>query len=452
MWPRMVLALCALTALGLTHADSAAAGALDILSAHEMARASDPLYASAKAGHEAGMEKDIQGKALFLPSLSFSAEVKQNWTDTSYINAPTGFSLQGGAKTYDSETMGVSLTQPVYRPQNSSTARQLSATAERSGVQLKTAEQDLILRVAQAYFDILFAMDAVDFITAYKQAVMEQLALARRSFEVGAATITDTHEAQARNDLAVAQEIAAINDLDVKKDSLRKIIGIVPEKIAPLAENAKLERQDISSEETWVETAERESPSVKSQRLILSIAEEETKKSEAGHYPTLDAIASYSYSRASDGLYGAGAENTAGIVGAQVVVPIYQGGSVSSKAREAAALEMKARSDLEASARQARSQATSAYVSVKNGLAQVNAMRRAVESSQKSLESTRKGFEVGVRTGVDVLNAQQQLHAARRDHAQARHSYILSVLKLKAAVGTLDVKDAEWVNSLLTQP
>ncbi len=447
----LAFALSALTAAGLMPADSAADSSLDIMSAYEMARVSDPSYASAKAGREAGMEKETQGKALFLPSVSFSAEVKQSWTDTSYINSPTGFSLQGGAKSYDSEAMAVSLTQPVYRAQNSSTARQLSAVSEQSSVSLRAAEQDLILRVAQAYFDILFATDSVNFITAYKQAILEQLAQARRFFEVGTATITDTHEAQARSDLATAQEIAALNDLDVKKDSLRRIIGIVPGNIAPLAENASLGRQDISSEEKWVETAEKESPSVKNQRLILSIAEEEAKKSEAGHYPTLDAIASYSYSRASDGLYGAGAENTAGIVGAQIVVPIYQGGSVSSKAREAAALEMKARSDLETAVRQARSQATSAFVSVKNGIAQVNAMRQAVASSQKSLESTRKGFEVGVRTSVDVLNAQQQLHAARRDHAQARYNYILSVLRLRAAVGILDEKDAEWVNTLLAR-
>jgi outer membrane protein len=443
--------MSAVAAAGLMSADSAAAGSMDILSAYAMAQSSDPSYASAKASREAGMEKETQGKALFLPTVSFSAEVRQNWTDTSYINTPTGFTLQGGSKSYDSEAMGVSLSQPVYRAQNNSVARQYASAAEQTAVALRAAEQDLILRVAQAYFDILFAEDSVKFIEAYKHAISEQLAQARRSFEVGVATITDTHEALARSDLASAQEIAALNELDVKKDSLRRIIGIVPENIASLAEDAQMERQDIAGEEKWVETAEKESPSVKNQRLILSVAEDEAKKTQAGHYPTLDAIASYSYSRASDGSYGAGAETTAKIIGAQLAIPIYQGGSVSSKAREAVALEMKARSDLEAAVRQARSQATSTFVSVKNGLAQVNAMRQAVASSQKSLESTRKGFEVGVRTSVDVLNAQQQLYAARRDHAQARYNYVLSVLRLRAATGTLDGKDAEWVNTLLAK-
>lgn len=448
---RLPLAISLSVAAGLISASSAAAGSLDIMSAYKLARSSDPAYASAKAGRVAGEEKEVQGRALFLPSVGLSAEVRQNQVDNSYINQPTNFFLQGVTKSYDSEAIGVSLTQPVYRAQNSSTAGQLTALSGQSAVALKAAEQDLILRVAQAYFDILFAEDSMKFINSYKQAISEQLAQARRSFEVGTATITDTHEAQARNDLATAQEIAARNDLDVRKDSLRKIIGTVPDSVAPLSGDAPLERQDISDEGRLIETAEKESPLVKGQQLILSIAQYEAEKAQAAHYPTLDAIASYSYSRASDGSFGAGTATTAGIIGAQLAVPLYQGGSVSSKAREAVALEVKARSDLEAVVRQARSQVTATFAGVKNGLAQANALQQAVASSQKALESTRKGFEVGVRTSVDVLNAQQQLHAARRDHAQARYNYILSVLRLKASAGILDDKDAEWVNSLLAK-
>jgi outer membrane protein len=443
--------LLPMAAAGLISASGSFAGPMDILSAYEMARASDPSYASAKAGRVAGTEKEVQGRALFLPSVGLSAAVTQNRLDTSYLNTPMGFALQGGVKSYDSETIGVSVVQPIYRPQNSSTASQLTTASELTAVSLKAAEQDLILRVAQAYFDILFAEDSITFINAYKQAIAEQLAQAKRSFEVGVNTITDTHEAQARSDLAAAQEIAALNDLVVKKDSLRRIIGVVPQSVAPVAENATLGRQDILSADKWLETAEKESPSVKSQRLILSAAQDEAKKAQAGHYPTLDGLASYGYSRASDGSLGAGNATTAGVIGAQLAMPIYQGGSVSSKAREAAALERKAISDLETAVRQTRSQVTSAFVGVNNGLAQTSAMRQAVVSSQKALESTRKGFEVGVRTGVDVLNAQQQLHAVQRDHAQARYSYILSFLRLKAAVGTLDDKDAEWVNTLLAR-
>jgi outer membrane protein len=444
--------LLPVAAAGLISASGAYAGPMDILSAYEMARASDPAYASAKAGRVAGTEKEVQGRALFLPSVGLSAAVTQNRLDTSYINTPRGFALQGGVKTYDSEAIGVSVVQPIYRPQNSSAASQLATASELTAVSLKAAEQDLILRVAQAYFDILLAEDSIKFINGYKHAIAEQLAQAKRSFEVGVTTITDTHEALARSDLAAAQEIAALNDLDVKKDSLRRIIGIVPESVAPLAENAALGREDILGEEKWMETAAKESPFVKSQQLALSAAQDEAKKAQAGHYPTLDGVASYAYNRASDSSLGAGNATTAGIIGAQLAIPIYQGGSVSSKEREAAALEMKARSDLEAAVRQARSQATSAFVGVKNGLAQAGAMRQAVASSQKALESTRKGFEVGVRTGVDVLNAQQQLYAAQRDHAQARYNYILSFLRLKAAVGTLDDKDADWVNTLLARP
>jgi outer membrane protein len=424
---------------------------MDIVSAYALALSSDPAYASAKAGRVAGTEKEVQGRALFLPSVGLSAEVRQNQVDNSYINAPRGFLLQGGSKSYDSEAMGVSVAQPIYRPQNSSTASQLATASEQSAVLLKAAGQDLILRVAQAYFDILFAEDSVKFINSYKRAISEQLAQARRSFELGAATITDTHEAQARNDLATAQEIAARNDLDVKKDSLRKIIGIIPENIAPLADDALLERNDLSDEAKLAETAEKQNPLVNIQRLILSIAQHEAEKTRSAHYPTLDGVASYSYSRASDGSLGAGTATTAGVIGAQLAMPLYQGGSVSSKAREAAALEVKAQSDLEAVVRQARSQVTATFVGVKNGIAQANALRQAVVSSQKALESTRKGFEVGVRTSVDVLNAQQQLHATRRDHAQARYNYILSVLRLKAAAGMIDDKDAEWVNTLLAR-
>lgn len=428
-----------------------AGGAMDIMSVYSMAREADPLYASAKASKTAGEEKETQAKALFLPTVSLAASAARYGTDTSYNNAPAGFSLQGGSKSYNYSSLGLSLTQPVYRPQNTASANQLSLTAEQATVQLTAAEQDLITRASQAYFDLLFAADTLDFMNVYRQSIARQLTQAKRMFEVGAATITDTHDAQARDDIAVFQEIAARNDIDVKKDALKKIIGAMPENLATLDPAAPLEREDLENEDKWMAVAEQENPSVKLQRLILSVASEEAKKSDAGHYPTIDVVASYSLASSSDSSYGAGVDTATTIAGAQLTLPIYQGGGVSSKAREAAALEMKARSDLEAAIRQARFQASSAYLSVKNGLAQVKALKRAVESSEKSLESTRKGFEVGVRTAVDVLNAQQQIFSARRDHALARYNYVMSFLRLKAAAGVLDVKDVEWINGLLAR-
>jgi outer membrane protein len=266
---------------------------------------------------------------------------------------------------------------------------------------------------------------------------------------VGTATIVDTHEAQARYDLATSQEITALNDLEVKKRALQVIIGKEPEPLVVLGEKLPLLYPEPNDMTKWVESAEQQSPTLLGQRAALEIANQEVERNRAGHYPTLDLVASYADSDNSNLSFGIGGEIKSSAVGLQLNLPLYQGGAVSSRVRQAIALQEKARQDLEQTDRQVALQTRQSFLGVTSGVAQVKALEQALVSSQSSLDSTKLGQEVGVRTNVDVLNAQQQLYSARRDLFQARYNYIISQLQLRAAVGTLSEADLEQVNRWL---
>jgi outer membrane protein len=306
--------------------------------------------------------------------------------------------------------------------------------------------------VSQSYFDILLAQDNVAFSGAQKAAIGEQLQQAKRNFEVGTATITDTHEAQARFDLVTAQEIAALNDLESKKRALQQIIGELPPRIAPLGPRFAPAIPSPSSMEAWVDLAIENSLQVQVQKAAEDFASKEVERNRAGHHPTLDAVASYTDSGTGSGINsGPGRDEKATALGLQLAVPLYQGGAIDSRVREAISNLEKARQDLEAAKRTAALETRQAFLGVTSGIAQVKALQSAVVSSQSQLDSTRLGQEVGVRTGVDVLNAQQQLFSARRDLAQARYNYILNRLRLSAATGSLSEEEIARVSQWLAR-
>ena len=312
------------------------------------------------------------------------------------------------------------------------------------------AGQELILRVAQAYFDVLLANNNVELAAAQKVAISEQLAQAKRNFEVGTATITDTHEAQSRYDLTVSLEITAKNDLEVRKRLLELIIGRPAPAIAPLGPKFGPRFPEPNDPAIWVDTAGTNNPQVRISQASLEFATKEVERNRAAHRPTLDAFASYTDSGSGLGTTGfAGVDTKTGIVGLQLAIPIYQGGLTTSRVREALANEEKARQDLENARRTAQLGAQQTFLGVASGVAQVKALEAALVSSQSSLDSTRLGQEVGVRTVIDVLNAQQQLSQTRRDLAQAKYNYILALLRLKAAAGQLSEQDLVLVNNWL---
>jgi outer membrane protein len=312
---------------------------------------------------------------------------------------------------------------------------------------------DLIVRVAQSYFDVLLAQEAVATAQAQKTAIAEQLESAKRNFEVGTATITDTHEAQSRFDLAVAQELFALNDLEVKRQALRAIVGKEPETLKVLRAGVQIGRPQPDNIDKWVETAEGGNTGVLAGKAGLEIAALEAEKQRAGHYPTLDLVATRGRASQTGTVSIAGtfpgSDTNSTTVGVQLAIPIFSGGATVSKDREAVALREKALADLENTRRTAALQARQAYLGVTSGLSQIKAYEAALASSQLALESNKLGYEVGVRINIDVLNAQSQLYDTRQKLMKARLDTLTALLKLKAAAGNLAEDDLAGINALL---
>ena len=421
--------------------------AADLLSIYREAQIQDATYAGAKAQYIGAQEKLPQARALLRPSINFSAGAHYNEVDTDYKNSV----FPSGRRDFYDYNYGVNLTQPLYRRQNGANYEQAKVQIRQAETQLSAASQDLMTRVAQGYFDVLLARANLSTIRSQKTAVAEQLEQAKRNFIVGTATITDSREAQARYDLVVAQELVGENDLEVKSRGLEQIVGKPVGKLAGLSTPVTLNPPEPADMAAWVEQAYQSSLQVAFAQQSVEIAAQEIKKADAGHYPTLDAVGSLTETYANSSAQGIGSDIKALVVGVQLNVPLYQGGGISSRVREAVAGQERARQDLESARRAVALQTRTAFLGVTSGLGQIKALRQAVESTKLQLESTKLGQEVGVRTAVDVLNAEQQLAAAERDLAQAVYNTIVSQLKLKAAVGKLAEADLADVNRFLKE-
>ena len=419
--------------------------ATDLLQVYKEALTQDATFQAARSAQTAGQEKLPQGRALFMPSVNLSANSTLNDTDTQTHGS---VALSNGNKTYNSNGYTVSVSQPLYHAQNYAAYAQAKSTVDQVNAQFATAQQDLVVRVAQAYFDVLLAQYNVTLAQAQQESIGEQLAQAKRNFEVGGATITDTHDAQARFDLTLSQQIAAQNELEIKRRSLQQIINRQPDELVSVRGEVPLVSPEPNNMDAWVEKALAQNPETQIAKAAFEIANEEVRKANGGHLPTLDLVATYGDNSVGGG---SGYDQTAKTIGVQLNLPIFAGGATSSKAREAVANKEKARQELDAVQRKVALQARSAYLGVTSGIAQVKALQQAVISNQSSLDSTKLGLEVGVRTSVDLLNARQQLFSARRDLAQALYGYIVSRLKLEAAAGDLNEADVGQVNGWLNQ-
>ncbi|MHB8826026.1 MAG: TolC family outer membrane protein [Thiobacillus sp.] len=427
--------------IALTLALAPAAHATNLVDVFRDAQAYDAQYAAARAAREAGQEKAVQGRAGLLPNVNLGGNVRYNSLESS---------LPRGDADYDSNGLSLTAAQPVYRKQNQVQYAQAKEQVKIADMQFRVAEQDLILRVAQAYFDVLESQDNIAFINSQKSAITEQLAFAKRNFEVGTATITDTHEAQARFDLAVAQEIAELNSLNIRLRALEKIIGKPPGTLDTLADPALLKGGPGSIDE-WAARAVEGNLQAEIQRIAKTIADQEVERNRAGHHPTLDAVAGYTINNGQN--FGATQVDTrVASVGLELNLPIYQGGLINSRVREAVANQEKARQDVEVATREAGLQARQAWLNVNSGVARVRALEQALVSTQAQLDSTKLGLEVGVRTNLDVLNAEQQVLSAQRDLAGARYASLLAGLSLKAAVGTLSPEDLAEIDQYLRPP
>ena len=425
--------------------------AADLLQVYRDALAYDAQYAAARAAAEAGREKQPQALAGLLPTISATGNTFGNDTsfDTRISGNPTPFSTRSR---FNSNAYNVNLTQPLFRWQNFVQYDQSKLLVMQTEASFAQAGQDLILRVSQAYFDVLVAIEKLRAVQATQTAIAQQLEQAKKNFEVGTATITDTYESQSRFDLATAQEIAAENELEVKRYALRVLIGKDPGELNRLKTDAVMDAPQPASMEPWVEAAERDSFLVQAQEAAAEAASKAVDINRAGHYPTVDVVANYGQNN-GPGQSGLGSiDTTTRQVGLQVNIPIFQGGAVNSRTREAAARRDAERASLDNIRRTSALNARQAYLGVVNGLAEVRALEAALLSSLSSLESNRLGYEVGVRINIDVLNAENQVLLTRRDLARARFDTLQNQLRLKAAVGTLSEADVERINRLLEAP
>jgi len=436
-------------AVGLVFTGVARAQSLQEL--YEAARGYDATFQAARALLDSAQYRTEQAKALNRPSVGLQVAATRSSSDTPYsstLNSDT-----------NSVSAGISGSQSLFNRANSATIDQADKSLSVSRAEFEAAEQNLIVRVAQAYFDVLAAQDTLGTTRSNKTFISEQLASAKRNFEVGTATITDTREAQARFDLATAQEIAAENDLRTKSIALDVLVGRSNVTPKGLAVPVVLPPVLPPAVDEWVLRADAEHPTVRRAALGLDVARLETEKARAGNLPTVALNGSIGKGRVSSSgdlaappfSFNSSGNSTNTSIGVTLNMPLFAGYAIQNRIKETLALEEKSRNDLDAARRGVAQGTRQAFYGVQSGLAQVKALEAAESSSQLALEATQLGYKVGVRVNLDVLNAQTQLFSTKRDLAKARYDVLLGSLRLRQAAGQLKPEDVAALNQLLAR-
>jgi outer membrane protein len=412
----------------------------DLAAAYRLAVENDPGLRAAAATRDANLEAKPLARAGLLPNVAVTG-------DATYNNQDVKSSIRGAyTEDFTSTNAGVQVTQPLFRKDRLVQLDQADDQVAQAGVDYTLAEQDLIVRVTEAYFGVLSARETLVFTEADVKAIERQLDQAKQRFEVGLIAITDVNEAQARYDQARANAIVAQSDLDAAFESLLEITN---EPIAPLAglkPELPLSPPQPASLDEWTELALKNNPGVISARYDVDIARKQIELQRAGNYPTLDVVGSYGVGR-TDSAFGTDANNAA--IGLQLNVPLYTGGAVSAATRQAEAQYQAALEVLEQRRRAVQTQVRNGYRGVVSSISRVQALEAAEVSAKSALEATEAGFEVGTRTLVDVLDSQRDLFRAQRDLEVSRYDYILNTLSLRQAAGTLDESDIQAANSWL---
>lgn len=413
-----------------------------LMDVYQKARINDAQYAAARKSYDAALEKLPQSIAGLLPSVSVVANRNHQigegvFSGDAYSGVP---SVSRDIRVWNWTTQ---LTQPLIRWGNWANVAQANAQVEQAREQLALAEQELIVRVAQAYFDVQVAMQNVQVADAQLAAVNEQLILAERTFEVGMGTITDVHEAKAKQALSLAQRVTSLNDLTTKQSELERVVGeFMPMTVMQMIQS--LPPVHAHELPDWLTAAVANSPQVRIQQTALQVARHEVSKNISAHAPTLDIVANRT-ANFSSGTLSSPADFSTRVnshqTGLQLTIPLFAGGATQSKVRESVALAEKAKDDLTGAQRNASSQVRQAFAGVVNGQAQVEALEAAVVASRNAVESNKIGFQIGTRINPDVLNAEQQLYTTLRDLSKARVDAVMQGLKLKAATGSLNAED-----------
>lgn len=442
-WLAMALA-CAGCAIFPAHSQS-------LVQLTEQAQAFDANWRSQRAALDAAISRGAQAKAGLLPQAG--VQLGSQYSDTRSRYQAYG-SPQRSQLDARQDTAALQATQPLYNPSNWAMYRQGQRSVDLAYAQTDAAAQDLLVRTAQAYFRVLEAQDSLSLVQAQKKAVSTQFEFAQRNFDIGTATITDAREAQSRLDLVLAQEIAADNELQVRRAALAQLTGHDTAQPWPLAQPVQLPALQPAALGDWLDTALQHSPSVRQAQLAVQVAALEIDKAQAGHKPTVDLQASYAAQRNPDGT--AAAPTTTqmrthvGTVGVVMNLPLFAGFAVQNRVRETVSLHEQALADLDHAQRQVAQTVRTAFWSVQSGYGQVKALEAAVASSQSALDANLLGYEVGVRINMDVLNAQSQLYQAQKELAQARYNVLVGQLQLRQAAGVLSMQDVHALNALLT--
>lgn len=415
----------------------------DLLSVYALAEKNDPTYLQEQASYRATLESKPQALSQLLPSVNLSADAVSN---SQNISSASTFGSNGELD-FNSHGYQLSLTQPLYRRDRFIALDQADSEIKQAEAKLTQAKQELIVRIAERYFDVLASTDNLEFAQAEVKSLGRQLEQANQRFEVGLSAITDVTEAQAGYDLATAREIQAQNAIDNAQEAIRELTGEYIESFDKLGNNMPLVKPDPEAIENWTDKSLNQNMAITAANFAAETARKEIKVQSSGHYPTLDIVASQSYD-ASGGRFG-GTQTHATSIGLELNVPIYSGGLVSSQVREAYENYNIAMQSLEQARRSAQRLTREAYLGVISGISQVKALNQAVISSETALEATEAGFEVGTRTAVDIVASQRATSEARRNYSQAKYNYILNTLRLKQAAGTLSPEDIELINSWL---
>ncbi len=411
----------------------------DLFDIFQIASQNDPTYAAAIQEYNAAKQASPKAWSSALPQLNLQGSHTEVYDESR--NGSAG-------EDYDRDQYALTLTQTIYNKAQFDAISQAGYQVLQAEANYANARHDLIIRVAERYFNILSEQANLVFAKAEKKAIAQQLDQAKQRFNVGLTAITDVHEAQARYDQAVAQEIEAQRLYDISLESLREVTGQVHTTLATVNEQHTFVAPEPNSIDAWVTTALDNNLQLKAAQSNVEIARESKGIANAGHYPTLDLEATYSDSDSSGGQFGA-FETDQTSVALVLNIPIFAGGGVNANSREAAALYQQSKELYEQQRRITEREARNSYLTVISSISQVNALKQALISTQTALEATKAGFEVGTRTAVDVLDSQREMYRAQRNYIRARHDYIVNTLRLKQAAGTLVDEDVKLINAWL---
>ena len=417
---------------------------MDLVELYQLAEERDPAFRQVVQNHLAVLERKPQARALLLPSINLRANSSSNEQS---ISAPGNNVFFAGETNFNAHGYTLDLRQPLFRRDRYLQLGQADTEIQQAASNIESARQSLIVRIAEAYFNMLSARDNLDFAMAEQKSLSQQLEQAKLRFDVGMIAITDVQEAQAGYDSAIAKRIRAQNDIDVAAEAMREIIGEYTTDVRTLNAEMPLLPPEPLAIEDWTNTAQENNLDVVSARFDAQIAKQQIKIQDAGHYPTLDLVASKNYD-STGGLFGSRQSHTTSI-GLELAVPIFEGGLTSSLKREAVQRYEQSMQAIEQNIRSAHRQTREAYLNVTSGISEVKALKQAQISSETALEATEAGFEVGTRTAVDVVSAEQTALQAKQNHANARYQYVLNSLRLKQAAGTLSIEDLLAINNWL---